>query len=210
MRLAEIAHQRGEVAPLLVAGQARHALGGLLLHHHGDAFIARPAQQQALYDVGGDVVGQVGHHARAGGGEGGKVCFQRVGVEDAGVFAALEHGGKHRLQSPVQFHGGDGAGAMRKQAGHQAGAGADFQHIVRRRDAGKVDEVGKQVFIQQKVLPQRVGGLKAVFFQQHPRAQAGGNVVHGSLLVAFEAQKSRRAAGSGCWVSTFLLPARGG
>ena len=149
-RLTEIAHQRGEVAPLLVAGEARHALGGLLLHHHGDAFIARPAQKQALYDVGGDVVGQVGHHARAGGGEGGKVGLQRVGVEDAGVFAALEHGGKHRLQSPVQFHGGDGAGPTREQAGHQAGAGADFQHIVRRRDAGKVDEVGKQVFIQQK------------------------------------------------------------
>ncbi len=122
-----------------------------------------------------------------GAGEGGKVGFQRVGVENAGVFAALEHGREHRLQALIQLHGGDRAGATREQAGHQAGAGADLQHIVRRRDTGKVDEVGKQVFIQQEILPQRVGGLKAVLFQQHPRAQAGGNIVH-----AFASHSSRR------------------
>ena len=65
-----------------------------------------------------------------------------------------------------------------------------------KQDALKRGLQPQAILIQQEILPQRVGGLKAVFLKQHPRAQAGGNIVHESLLVTFGAQKSRRAAGS--------------
>ena len=136
MRLAKVAYHSGQMAPLLLPWQAGYALGGLFLHHYGNARKARPAQKQAGDHIRGDIIGQIGHHARAGGGQCAQVSLECVGKDHARIFAALQQAGKHRLQPLVYLHGGDGMGTPRKQIGHHARAGANLQHVILHRDAG--------------------------------------------------------------------------
>jgi hypothetical protein len=65
-------------------------------------------------------------------------------------------------QAIIQFDGDHAAGLRGQSAGEDAEARADFEHNVVRRQVGGGDDVIQMLFVDQKVLAERLFGVEVV------------------------------------------------
>ena len=165
-RIGPPLRQDGEAAEGVAAGLCDDPFRHFLLEHErqrfplrGPGLSGKPAGEQR----GADIVGQVRRDMpwsveQRGGGDLGCIALdhRQLAGKRLGQF------GQRGQAAAVHLDGGHLRPGAQQRAGQAAGSGADFQHVLALQPARNGGDAIEQLFVEQEVLAQRLGGDQPV------------------------------------------------
>ena len=166
------------------AGHGGQAVGGFLLHHHGQALDGQAVAQQLHDDGAGDVIGQVGAHGHRHArelcrNEGFQVHLQHVLQHQLEVVHPGHGLGQQRRQALVHLNGHHLGGTLGQLFGQHTNAGADLDDAVALVHPTGIHDLGGDARIDDEVLSKALGECKIVFFAQGTDHGNVGQFGHG-------------------------------
>ncbi len=166
------------------AGHGGQAVGGFLLHHHGQALDGQAVAQQLHDDGAGDVIGQVGAHGHRHArelcrNEGFQVHLQHVLQHQLEVVHPGHSLGQQRRQALVHLNGHHLGGTLGQLFGQHTDAGADLDDAVALVHPTGIHDLGGDARIDDEVLSKALGERKIVFFAQGADHGNVGQFGHG-------------------------------
>ena len=166
------------------AGHGGQAVGGFLLHHHGQALDGQAVPQQLHDDGAGDVIGQVGAHGHRHArelcrNEGFQVHLQHVLQHQLEVVHPGHGLGQQRRQALVHLNGHHLGGTLGQLFGQHTDAGADLDDAVALVHPTGIHDLGGDARIDDEVLSKALGELEIVFFAQGADHGNVGQFGHG-------------------------------